>query len=631
MPYLEIIPLRKLPPWFQFLDYEITNEQKNQIKIGQLIKVPFKGQDVLAIVTKLKNNTLIPQDKIKKIENLSPATAYLTNNQLILFSSLAKYYYLSPTLFIKSLVPKPPQRISKTKKLKINKINYNLHQKIPLEKILNNQQSIFLHYQNNSDRLVTYLSLAKKFFYQKKQILLITPTKKEAKEIYGFFLNYFKPEQLAYLSSELTNQQLYDQWQKIKNQQILIIIGTKIAVFAPFINLRLIIIDNEHHPSHQQTEINPRYNVKIAAKILLKIFKSQLIYCSFAPSLEIYWQIKNKKIKFLTLKSPKISPPPLIIDLKQERQAGNYQVFANETIEIIKNNLKTNQKTLLFINRRGYANLISCQDCGLLPICPNCQIPLIFHQQDNLLHCHYCDFTTTNWLKCPACQGPNLKQKGVGTEKLKQELEKIFFNKSIIIFDKDYQNINKVIEAKIIIGTKLALENLVLENFKTIVVVIADQLFYQGDFRLQEENYQLLKSLTIYPASRLVIQTYAPENYAIKYLFEPTKFYLNELLMRKKYNYPPFCQLAKLILQNSQEKLLINEVMLTYQKLKLLTKKFSDLQIIGPITPFRPKVRKNFRRFIILKYYKETTLVNIQKLIYNKKIILEKSPQSLFN
>jgi len=632
MPYLEVIPLRKLPPQFSFLDYFIKNELIKKIKIGQLVNVPFKKGHILAIVNKVKSSTSTPLAKIKNLEKIVSSQKYLSANQLALFNFLAKFYFVSPTLFIKTLVPHPPKRIIQAPEIKWLKINEKLQKEIKVEKILQNKSWVFIYYQNYQDRIIAYLSLCQKILEnQQAQILIITPTKKELKEIIGYLLTIYPKNYLSILTSELTNNQLYFEWQKIKNGQVKIIIGTKIAYFAPFLNLKLIIIDQEHHENHQQTEINPRYDGKIVSQTLAKLTKAKLVSSSFAPSLESYWQIKNKIFKFITLKNPQISPSPLIIDLKPERTAGNYQLISEKLLELIKMNLKNNKKILLFHNRRGYSPLTICQDCGEVASCPNCQLTLSFHKKNDKLICHRCNYQQDNWLTCPHCHSLKIKQQGIGTEKIKLELQKNFPQENIIIYDTDYQENLKIKNAHLVIGTKYALDNLNLSEFGLIGVILVDSLFNQSDYRSLETTYQLLKSLTIYPNLKLIIQTFSVDNYVLKYFNNFSQFYQEELAIRQKFHYPPYYQLAKFIYKNKNENILDKEINESYKKIKELPKKYPDLEIIGPFSPFPEKVRNKFRKFIIIKYQKEETLAKIINLIYNEKILLEKSPLSLSN
>lgn len=635
MLYLEVIPLRKLPPQFSFLDYSLNKELGKKIRIGQLVSVPFKNRNILAIANKIKVSTTTPKEKIRSLERIVSTKEYLTANQLALFNFLANYYYLSPALFIKTLVPRPPQRESQPAEELLIKAKAQLKQKIKIEKILENKFWIFLHYQNYLDRFIAYLSLVEKILENPAtQILLLVPTKKELREILGHLLNRFPRNYLSILTSELSNNQLYREWQKIKNNQARIIIGTKIATFAPFKNLELIIVDQEHDENFKQSKINPRYDSKIAIQTLAKLSKARLIFCSFAPSLDTYWQIKNKKYKFIALKNPKISLKPIIIDLKLERAAGNWQLLSTKLIELIKLNLNNNKKIFLFHNRRGYSPLTICTDCGEVATCPKCQLTLSYHYNNNKLACHRCNYQQENWLICPHCQSPKIKQRGSGTEKLQSELQRFFPQENILIYDADYRdNLTslKLRNSNIIIGTKYALENLDLAQFNLIGVVLVDYLFNQGDYRVTENTFLLLRSLLIYPAVQVVLQTLSPNNYVLKYLTDLKLFYQEELAIRQKFNYPPFYQLAKLIFKNKNENLLNKKVNDSYEKIKDLPKKYPDLEILTPLTPFPEKVNKNFRKFIIIKYQKEAALAKIINLIYSNKILLEKSPLNLMN
>lgn len=629
MPYIEVIPLRKLPLKFLFLDYQITVEEKKNLKIGQLVNIPFRAKNILAVVTKIKTFTTIPKNKIKKINKIINSTPVLNKEQIELFNFLAKYYYVSPALFIKTLVPHPPQKSTKERAV-IWPLTKKIDKKISVEKIIKSTVPVLLLYQNFLDRLTAYLSLIKKF--KTGQILILIPTKKELTEVLTYLTSVIPKKNIAIITSKLSNSELFNQWQNIAQGKSKIIIGTKITAFAPFKNLKLIVLDNEHNENHQQSEINPRYDISIVAENLSQITKARLIKSSYAPSLEAYFDAKNKKTKIISLKNIKTQTSPIITDLKQEKIGGNYNLLTEKSLSLIKNSFEKNEKILLFINRRGFNTITVCQDCGQTAICPNCKLALNYHQQKNKLICHRCNFEKANWLNCPQCQGIKIKYQGSGTEKLKSEIEKNFSKNQIQIYDSDnIKSLNelKIDKAKIIIGTKFALENLDLSQFHIIISVLTDSLFNQGDYRSTEYTFQLLKSLTLYPETKLVIQTYTPENTSIQNIFQPQIFYQNELAIRKKYNYPPYINIAKLIFQNNNKNILNKEVNEFYYKIKKLPNTYSDLEILNPIVPSPEKIRNNFRQFIIVKYKNETSLANILKLNYNQKILLEKSPNSL--
>jgi len=634
MPYVEVIPQIKLPPRFSFLDYQISADQAKQLTIGQLVKVPFRNQNILAIVIKIKNSTKTPRDKIKSINKIIGFESTLTKEQIELFNFLGKYYYSSPASFIKSLVPHPPLKKSTARpifyppKIKVSK-------NIEVQKILNSKLPVLLTYSNYLDRLAAYKSLAKKILTNKSksQLLIIVPTKKELAEIAGCLLADFTKTDLALITSQLTNYELYQQWQKIQQGKAKIIIGTKIAAFTPFNNLKLIILDNEHNENHHQAEINPRYEIKTILQKLSQLHKlKSYVMTSFAPSLEIYYNALNQKIKIINLKSTTPPQPPTIIDLSSEHDPHG-RLLPESTLQKVEAALKNQKKVLFFINRRGYNTFIVCQDCGWVGTCPNCQISLNYHQGKNILRCHRCDYQIESWLKCPTCQSPVIRYKGSGTERLKVALAKEFADEKIAVIDSDNAEQIKLTgqpEYKIFIGTKLALDNLDLSQFNLIISVLSDILFNQGDFHSTEYCYQILKSLTIYPETQPIFQTFLPENIVLKNLSDQKSFYQTELAIRQKYQYPPYLRLAKLILQNPNQNSLDNETKDLAATIKKICQT-NNLEMLGPIIPFPEKIRQNYRRFIIIKYHQEAELEKIMKINYNQKMLLEKNPIHLTN
>lgn len=430
-----------------------------------------------------------------------------------------------------------------------------------------------------------------------------------------------------YLHSNLTDKQYYENWLKIKNGEARTIIGTRMALFAPFQNLKEIIIEEEHNDLYKSRQ-TPRYHARETALKLAEIWGAKITLKSPTPSVEASWLAENKKT---ILQKAAISHQPSatgIIDLRQELKDGNFSIFSRKLQESIKSALEKKQQIILFINRRGASTALLCRDCGYVPKCQNCEAPMAYHLAPIQFLCHHCGHSEIPPVLCPSCLGTRIKYFGAGTQKTEAEFKKLFPEVKVARFDSDViksveagQKIiedfnNKKIQA--LIGTQIIF-NKGLSKAPLAAMMIADTFLYRPDFRSNEKTFQIISQLKSLSKREFILQTYSPENMAIqtavKNGYEP--FYKQEIKDRHELNYPPFSQLIKLTYQHKSAKKAEEEAKILTEKIKqqiavhkkqltAADKKSNSvnlhpLTILGPSPAFISKSKGKYIWQIILK------------------------------
>lgn len=597
--FAEILPLRKMPKGLDYFDYQVPLSLASKIKLGQIVSVPFRKQNLKGLVFRLKKTTNFKN--VKNISALVTDDPLLTSTQIKLAVFTANYYLTSLPTALKQIVPP----ILKRPRTRIKIIGIpNLKTKITpeiralAEKIHLNRKKFLFYHQNQAPRLAFFLKLIEDFLNQGKQILLVFP---EIIDIENF--QEFLPANIALktvvVHHRLSASLIAKNYFLVKNSQADLILGTPLSVFLPFKNLGLIIIDQEESQNHKQYDQNPRFNSKRVAEELVKLSGAKLILSTVAPNIETYYRtIKND---FLLLKTSDQLKSTALVDLRKQPAAT---VLSPTLKEAIKNTLTQRNKIFLFLNRRGFSRALTCLDCGRTINCVHCQTPYIIHQEKSLsfLLCHRCGRRQENYLTCPFCRGPNLKETGVGTEKVERELIDTFPQAKIGRFEGKLPASFSVAKEDIIIGTHLIFKYLPWKKIKLIGVISADTILNLPDFRAQEKTYQLLSRLlsqaTLAKKSRLIIQTYYPDNPALKFFpdhFE--SFFREELKARKEFGYPPFSRIIKITSQAPSPKASERESQHIYHKIKNLF----PIRLSPPVPAFIFERFGNYRYNLVLK------------------------------
>ena len=493
-------------------------------------------------------------------------------------------------------------------------------QEIALNRIKENGEYL-LYGVTGSGKTEIYLQLIERKLKENKSSIMLVPEISLTPQTVDRFIARFGEEQIAVLHSKLSIGERYDQWNKIKEGKAKIIIGARSAIFAPAVNLGLIIIDEEHDESYQ-SEMSPRYDAIEVAEYLANENNIPLILGSATPDMKSYYKAKNGEIEILTLtKRANNSNLPLVkvIDLRQELANGNKSMLSDSLKEEIEKNLLTKTQTILFLNRRGFSTFIMCRDCGYTVKCKRCNITMTYHKNENKLKCHYCGYEEPVVTTCPECHSKNIKYFGAGTQRLEDEVHNLFPEATTIRMDVDTvskKNSHEEILNKfrnenidILIGTQMVVKGHHFPNVTLVGVIAADSSLNFGDYRANERTFQTLTQVAGRAGrgeyeGRVIIQTYNPDNYAIEYskVQDYDLFYNTEIELRKQLKYPPFCDIIVIDMsaKNLYELKKVAKDLHTYLKQRVINEKFG-LLLYSPVPSPIDKIKDRYRWRMLIK------------------------------
>lgn len=494
-----------------------------------------------------------------------------------------------------------------------------------VDKVLDKKDTntiFLLHGVTGSGKTEVYMEMIESLLLEEKESIVLVPEISLTEQMVDRFQNRFS-NAIAILHSRLSDGEKYDEWRKIARGEVKIAIGARSAIFAPFKNLGIIIIDEEHTTSYKQ-DSTPKYSALDIAKERSKYHHCPLILGSATPTLESYARASKGVYTLLEMKervNGKNLPKVEIIDMNQAmKQSKNY--FSNELILAMKEELAHDNQIILLLNRRGYSSFVSCKNCGYVEKCPNCDITLTYHKSSNTLRCHYCGYGTKLTITCPNCQEDSMSTLGIGTEKVEEDLNKLFPNSKTIRMDMDttskkgsHEKIIKAFknhEYDILLGTQMIAKGLDFKDVTLVGVINSDTSLNIPDFRSSEYTFQLLSQVAGRSgrgekSGRVMIQTFNPDHYAIKLskYHDYLGFYEQEMTIRKKLNYPPYYYLTSIKILSSDYELARNTAGKVGEYLK---SKLINTILLGPSIASVFRVNNIYRFQIILKYKKEENL-----------------------
>jgi len=522
-------------------------------------------------------------------------------------------------------------RLQEETVLKTNKIKLSQEQQNVVDEVLKTKNKFvpyLLHGVTGSGKTEVYMTIIEDII-KSKNVIVLVPEISLTPQFIEKFQNRFG-NKIAILHSALSDGERYDEWRKIKKNKVNIVIGARSAVFAPVKNLGLVIIDEEHSQTYKQ-ENNPKYNAIDVALFRAKKNNCSIVLGSATPSIESYTRAKTNVYKLLELKTRVNASLPIVklVDMKEEIKSGN-RVLSNILIEKINERINKNEQVILLLNRRGYTTIATCKNCGYVHNCPNCDIPLIYHKSSNTMRCHYCGYGDKKLENCPICKSKDIIDYGMGTEKLEQIVNETFKNAKTLRMDIDTTSkkgshkklidLFKSGEYNILIGTQMIAKGLDFANVTLVGVINADSTLNIPDFRSGERTFQLLNQVSGRAGRGLlkgevIIQGFNINNYSIvcasthNYL----SFYEQEMSIRKKLNYPPFCNISKIEVKGKNYEQV-------YEEATKISKYLSSSKaiILGPSSASMPKINNIYQVQIILKYK------NTKDILENLKFIVDK-------
>ena len=501
-----------------------------------------------------------------------------------------------------------------------------------LQTIEEKRHDVFLLYGiTGSGKTEVYMQSIQKVLEEGREGIVLVPEISLTPQMVNRFKGRFGDE-VAVLHSGLSIGEKYDEWRKIQRKEVRVAVGARSAIFAPFGNLGIIIIDEEHETSYKQ-EDNPRYHARDVAIERARTHNCSVILGSATPSLETFARAKKGVYQLLTLSkrmNDQSLPTVDIVDMREELREGNRTMFSRVLYDKLQDRLMKKEQTVLFLNKRGHSSFVMCRDCGYVIQCPNCDISLTYHRYQQQMKCHYCGYEAVVPTICPECTSEHIRYFGTGTQKVEEELGKIFPEARVIRMDVDttsrkgsHEKLLTAFEegkADILLGTQMIAKGLDFPNITLVGVLSADTMLHLPDFRSSEKTFQLLTQVSGRAgrhelAGEVVIQTYSPEHYSIELASQQDfdQFYQKEMMIRKIHQYPPFYYLALITVSHEE---LMKVVDVTEKISVTLSSRLSKgAHILGPVACPIPRINNKYRYQCIVKYKKEPKLTQTLKMI----------------
>lgn len=495
-------------------------------------------------------------------------------------------------------------------------------------------EMFLLHGVTGSGKTEVYLQSIQVCLNQGKEAIVLVPEISLTPQMVERFKGRFGDD-VAVLHSRLSQGERYDEWRKISTRQVKVVIGARSAIFAPFRKLGLVIIDEEHESSYKQEE-SPKYHARDVAAARARSFGSSVVLGSATPSLESWYEASRGGYRLLTMSGRvegRPMPPVRIVDMRDELHEGNRSMFSRPLHRAIQERLERKEQSVLLLNRRGYSTFVMCRSCGYTVGCPHCDISLTFHQSSGMLRCHYCGYAERQPAKCPDCESEHIRYFGTGTQKVEEELAKLFPGIRVIRMDVDTTtekgSHEKLLtefrqkKADVLLGTQMVAKGLDFPDVTLVGVITADTMLNLPDFRSSERTFQLLTQVAGRAGrhqlpGEVFVQTYTPEHYSVVTAsgHDYLAFVEQEENHRRIGGYPPYCRLILVTLSHEQLPLLVKTAESLVKRLRELAAESGlsgfhpgtsngprqAMEVLGPVASPIPRIKDRYRFQCMVKY-----------------------------
>ncbi|GEL75928.1 primosomal protein N' [Tenuibacillus multivorans] len=482
----------------------------------------------------------------------------------------------------------------------------------------NTYRTFLLHGVTGSGKTEIYLQSIQEVLSKGQEAIVLVPEIALTPQMVSRFKARFGDD-VAVLHSGLSAGEKYDEWRKIHRQEVRVVVGARSAIFAPFENLGIIIIDEEHETTYKQEDY-PKYHAREVAKQRGTNHQCPVVLGSATPTLESYARALKGVYQLLELTeriNDKSMPDVEIVDMRQELHHGNRTMFSDSLTEKINDRIERQEQVVLMLNRRGYSTFVMCRECGETISCEHCDISMTYHQRQHKLKCHYCNDEKPMPNQCPSCESDAIRFFGTGTQKVEEALNFHFPDANVIRMDVDTTNRKgaheKLLtrfgnhEADILLGTQMIAKGLDFKNVTLVGVLAADSMLHLPDFRASEKSFQLLTQVSGRAGrhelpGEVVIQTYTPEHYSVELAsqYDYDAFFRKEMQVRKQFHYPPYYYLALINLSHDNH---IEVIEASKKVAQIISKKTNDrCQLMGPTPSPMLRIKDRYRYQCMIKY-----------------------------
>lgn len=501
-----------------------------------------------------------------------------------------------------------------------------------IEESFKTKEVCLFHGVTSSGKTEIYIQLIQQMLQEDKQVLFLLPEIALTTQLIKRLQAYFGEEVLVFHSKYSQNERVEVYQHVLHQTKGKIVIGTRSALFLPFSNLGLIIVDESHEASFKQYDPSPRYHARDAAIVLASFVNAKILLGSATPSIESLTNVKDEKYAYvrLDIRYGNVTPPKIeLVDVKESKFRKQMKGhFSKPLLNALKNCIQNGKQAILFQNRRGFSPILECNTCGHSPQCPSCDVSLTYHKHNNTLRCHYCGYSMAMQVKCLACSSPEISTKGFGTEQVESELKEAFPEWRIQRMDHDTTRkkhaYDKIIssfenhEIDILIGTQMLTKGLDFRNVYLVGVMNADSLLNFPDFRAYERCFQLLVQVAgragrTDDQGLVLIQTYNPTHQILQQVTtnDFKTMYKEQVAERKNYQYPPFYRLIKLTFKGRD----YNRVNEASDWLATYLKQSFGTQLLGPEFPAVARIKNKYHKNIQLKIAPHQSIIKAKKMV----------------
>lgn len=508
---------------------------------------------------------------------------------------------------------------------------------LSIKKDFEEREVVLLHGVTSSGKTHIYIHLIEEQIKQGKQVLYLLPEIALTAQIISRLKKVFGNKVGVY-HSRFSNNERVEIWKNTWNGNYQIVLGARSAIFLPFQNLGLILVDEEHDSSFKQYEPAPRYHARDAAVVLGKIHDAKCLLGTATPSIESYQNTKSGKYGLAVIKERfggVMMPEILLVNMRDFiRQKKMHSHFTEYLLNEIKEALQSKEQVILFQNRRGFAPIMMCSDCGWIPKCKNCDVSLTYHKAFDAMRCHYCGYKTKVPVACHACGSTALRLQGFGTEKIEEDLKLLIPEARIDRLDLDavkrkngHQKVIQLFEEQkidVLVGTQMVTKGLDFDHVRLVGILNADLLLHYPDLRSSERAFQLMAQVAgragrKQKQGKVIIQTSKPDHPVLQFVLHNNyeAFFEEEIKMRKLFKYPPFYRLINIEIKHRDVKVAEAAAKVFFEKIRVAkTESAKGLQIIGPVSPVISRIRNLWIKEIMIKMPKNSVIINeIKKLV----------------